>query len=273
MSGFSKIIFGDGLTVTDLGTGVIRVDGAAGGVDADSIWDAKGDLAVGTGPDAAVRVPVGSNGQVLVADSTVPGGLKWTTAMQVAQTYQQVKDTNATYAVAAGNYVNYNDMLYRTATGGGSGGGSGGGGVSVPVGWFIPLNAGAIGSSNIFAILVFVPYTMTFTKIGYYVTVQSGNMDLGIYDAAGTAVCREGSFAVGAAGYNKRTITAGPQTLAGGVYIVALQCNNSTAQFGAATTSGNRGEAVAYTPTNTFPLPATMPLTVGGTGMLLALWP
>ncbi len=35
----------------------------------DSIWDAKGDLAVGTGANTASRLAVGTNGQILVADS------------------------------------------------------------------------------------------------------------------------------------------------------------------------------------------------------------
>jgi hypothetical protein len=51
-----------------------------GAVAADSIWDTKGDLAVGTGADTAAKLPVGSNGQVLTADSTQTTGLKWAAA-------------------------------------------------------------------------------------------------------------------------------------------------------------------------------------------------
>lgn len=46
----------------------------------DVIWDAKGDLAAGTGSDTAARLGVGTNGQVLAADSTTATGLIWTTA-------------------------------------------------------------------------------------------------------------------------------------------------------------------------------------------------
>lgn len=42
-------------------------------------FDIKGDLLVGTGSDAMSRLPVGLNGQVLVADSSQPTGLKWGT--------------------------------------------------------------------------------------------------------------------------------------------------------------------------------------------------
>jgi hypothetical protein len=48
-----------------------------GSIAGDILWDAKGDLAVGSGSDIAVRKPVGSDGQMLVADSAQTGGLKW----------------------------------------------------------------------------------------------------------------------------------------------------------------------------------------------------
>lgn len=50
---------------------------SGGSVDDDSIWDAKGDLAVGTGPNAAARLAVGANDTVLMADSGQVTGLKW----------------------------------------------------------------------------------------------------------------------------------------------------------------------------------------------------
>ena len=53
---------------------------AGGNVAADAIFDAKGDLAVGTGADTAARLAVGTNGQVLTADSAETTGLKWSAA-------------------------------------------------------------------------------------------------------------------------------------------------------------------------------------------------
>jgi hypothetical protein len=56
------------------------VDGTPAGqaaVSTDALWDAKGDLAAGTGADTAQKLSVGTNGQVLTADSTQPTGIKW----------------------------------------------------------------------------------------------------------------------------------------------------------------------------------------------------
>lgn len=45
-----------------------------------TIIDAKGDLIAGTAADTASRLAVGTNGQVLTADSTAATGLKWAAA-------------------------------------------------------------------------------------------------------------------------------------------------------------------------------------------------
>lgn len=43
----------------------------------DPIWNAKGDLAGGTGADTAARLAVGTDGQVLTADAAEATGMKW----------------------------------------------------------------------------------------------------------------------------------------------------------------------------------------------------
>lgn len=50
---------------------------ASGDVATAAIWDAKGDLAAGTGNNTAARLAVGTNGQALVADSAEATGLRW----------------------------------------------------------------------------------------------------------------------------------------------------------------------------------------------------
>jgi len=52
--------------------------GSGGGdVSTDTIWDAKGDIVGGTGADTAAKLAVGTNGDVLIADSGETTGMKW----------------------------------------------------------------------------------------------------------------------------------------------------------------------------------------------------
>lgn len=51
--------------------------GGSGDVATDTIWDAKGDLAVGTGSDTAQKLTVGTDHYMLVADADEATGLKW----------------------------------------------------------------------------------------------------------------------------------------------------------------------------------------------------
>ena len=70
-------------------------------VDPLTILDAKGDLISATAADTPARVPVGTNGQVLTADSTESTGLKWTTPAaggKVLQVVQSVYTTSTTIA-------------------------------------------------------------------------------------------------------------------------------------------------------------------------------
>jgi len=64
--------------------------------------DAKGDLVAGTGADTFARLPVGTNGQVLTADSAEATGLKWATAAggggKVLQVVSSVITTATTIA-------------------------------------------------------------------------------------------------------------------------------------------------------------------------------
>lgn len=53
--------------------------GGGGAMATDALWDAKGDLAVGSGANAGARLPVGTDGQVLTLDSAQSLGVKWAT--------------------------------------------------------------------------------------------------------------------------------------------------------------------------------------------------
>ena len=63
---------------------------------------AKGDLIAGTGSATFDNLPVGTNAQVLTADSTAATGLKWAAASSGAMT----KITGATFSAVAGVAVN-----------------------------------------------------------------------------------------------------------------------------------------------------------------------
>lgn len=66
------------LTADSTAAGGIKWAAAgSGAVATDTIWDAKGDLAAGTGADTASRLAVGANDTVLMADSGQATGLKW----------------------------------------------------------------------------------------------------------------------------------------------------------------------------------------------------
>jgi hypothetical protein len=63
-----------------------------------TIFDAKGDIIAATAADTASRLAVGTNGQVLTADSTAATGLKWASAGSgaVVQVKQAMTSTTAT---------------------------------------------------------------------------------------------------------------------------------------------------------------------------------
>lgn len=94
--------------------GVVQLAGDLGGTAASptvpglsgkvalSTIDAKGDLLVGTANDTISKVGVGSNGQVLTADSTQTAGVKWATPSAGATVGAAVYLNAATLASATG---------------------------------------------------------------------------------------------------------------------------------------------------------------------------
>ena len=83
-----------------------------------SIVDAKGDLIVGTAADTVGRLAVGTNGQVLTADSTSGTGLAYTTPISASST---TTFTNKTFDTAGtGNSFSINGTAITANTGTGS---------------------------------------------------------------------------------------------------------------------------------------------------------
>ena len=76
ISGAVTLTGGTNITLTQSGQD-ISIAAGGGAVATDAIWDAKGDLAAGTGADTAVKLTVGANGKSIVADSSQSTGLLW----------------------------------------------------------------------------------------------------------------------------------------------------------------------------------------------------
>jgi len=74
--------------------------------------DAKGDLIAGTGADTFSRLAVGTNDQVLVADSTTATGLKWATAPS-GMTLLSTTTLSGTSTTISGISQSYTNLLIQ----------------------------------------------------------------------------------------------------------------------------------------------------------------
>lgn len=100
-----------------------RIPSVDGGIQP-TIVDAKGDLIVATAADTVSRLAVGTNGQLLTADSTTSTGLKWADA-PAAGAYTvlasgTLSSTAVTISAISGSYIDLYLVInnpYLTATG------------------------------------------------------------------------------------------------------------------------------------------------------------
>jgi hypothetical protein len=83
-----------------------------------STVDAKGDLLVGTGADAVGRLAVGTNNQLLAADSSTGSGLKWANAGMTlikTETFSAVASSSVDDVLST-TYDNYKILITTTAS-------------------------------------------------------------------------------------------------------------------------------------------------------------
>lgn len=76
---------------------------------------------------------------------------------------------------------------------------------------------------------IFLEYPVLAQAMAVRVSVQSGNLDVGIYTLAGAKIVTSGTTAVAAAGL--QILDIADTWLAAGTYFLALSVNNTTASF------------------------------------------
>jgi YD repeat-containing protein len=172
----------------------------------DTIWDAKGDLAVGTANDTAAVLTVGTNDYVLMAASGEATGLKWAAIPDqggIAESLIDAKgdlvvgsaaDTPARLAVGASN-----GMLLTVASGEATG-----------LKWAAPVRYLTLGRSGTLtatagAARLYVPFTCTITNIRATVGTAPTGADL-IID------CNKNDVTLFTTQGNRPTIAAGAYT-------------------------------------------------------------
>ncbi len=92
-----------------------RIPSVEGGIQP-TIFDAKADLLTATAADTPARLAVGTNGQVLTADSTTSTGLKWAAASG-GKILQLVQDSSTTQeSTTSESYVDTDLSIAITPT-------------------------------------------------------------------------------------------------------------------------------------------------------------
>jgi hypothetical protein len=95
------------------GTVTVSLDSAA--VIAPTIVDAKGDIIAATAADTVSRLAVGTNDQVLTADSTAATGLKWATATSGGMTLLSTTTLSGASTTVSSISQSYKDLYVQVS--------------------------------------------------------------------------------------------------------------------------------------------------------------
>jgi hypothetical protein len=252
--------------VTDEGGGVARVTifaasgGASGAGGNTPAASARGDILVASGDLSWKDLPVGADDEVLIADNTVPLGVRWGTAPGFPFSIENIDNVGDLIVGDADNSVSVlpntaNDGDVLTASG------------AAPLGveWDAPRfftpgpmpddfitpydpilvqnNVAVPGANQARACLVVVPKAGRLRDLHVYVGTSSGNVEGAIYDSEGTRnkLWSSGSIAC-PAGSNWGSL-GDPDLVVyrGQLLYFVIAADNATATFGRANALGTTG--------------------------------
>lgn len=213
--------------LSDLDANIFAVLGIAVGKIASSIVDAKGDIIAASGSDTPARLAVGTNGEVLQANSSAGTGLSWSAGFD-------------------------RDFGFP--------------GIIAPAGGYYSVAATALTAQRSY-FMRFVPSrNMTIARATFVVTTVSGGndtIDVGIYTGSGTTMTRVAASGATSgtlnAGTGVKSINLAASLTAETVYYAALAVGTITSGSPAlamASMPGSFGELM--TPSGTISAPTSM---------------
>lgn len=167
--------------------------------------DAKGDLVAGTGADAFARLGVGTNNQVLVADSAEATGLKWATPASGAADFTLLNagGTNLTGAnsITVSGISSKNTIMVLVVNASCA---SGGGNVSVRINNDASANA-QFGMGNVAGYSSYNTYNIDAAGSDF----TSTDFELGVLNSASSSLLHGFCKIDGAASANPKVVTFG----------------------------------------------------------------